>query len=155
MAANCVHRRVCDRRPIVDDQSAEQYDQAHVDADRQLPTPKQPSRSRGLIKGKGMKEKPAVTDVCLGLSGIDLGERVFEFGHGIQLRATFAHLFGTDILAFERPATPTSFHPGPWQALSHKNGIDILAVTDRPIRATHDRPNGATCAPPKRVSNGV
>ena len=29
------------------------------------------------------------------------------------------------------------------------------SVTDRPIRATHDRPNGATCAPPKRVSNGV
>ncbi|MHB1799973.1 MAG: AAA family ATPase [Vulcanimicrobiaceae bacterium] len=31
----------------------------------------------------------------------------------------------------------------------------LQAVTGRPIRATHDRPNGATCAPPKRVSNGV
>lgn len=86
-----------------------------------------------------MKQKPAVTDVCLGLSGLDLGERVFEFGHGIQLRATFAHLFGTDILAFERPATPTSFHPGPWQALSHKNGIDILAELYIPKEYKHPR----------------
>ena len=31
----------------------------------------------------------------------------------------------------------------------------MRSVTDRPIRATHDRPNGATCAPSKRVSNGV
>lgn len=74
-----------------------------------------------------MDEKPVVTDICLGISGIDLGDRVIEFGHGIQLRTTFAHLFATDILAFERPVTPASFHPGPWQAVSHKSGIDILA----------------------------
>ena len=37
MAANCLQRRACDGRPIVDNQSVEQYDQAHVDADRQLP----------------------------------------------------------------------------------------------------------------------
>lgn len=86
-----------------------------------------------------MKEKSAVTDVYLGLSGIDLGERVFEFGHGIQLRGTFAHLFGTDILAFERPATPTSFHPGPWQALSHKKGVDVLAELFIPKEYRHPR----------------
>ena len=36
MAANCLQQRACDGRPIVDDQSVEQYDQAQVDVDRQL-----------------------------------------------------------------------------------------------------------------------
>jgi hypothetical protein len=86
-----------------------------------------------------MNGKAVTTDVCLGLSGINLGDRVIEFGHGIQLRTTFAHLFGTDILAFERPATPTSFHPGPWQALSHKGGIDVLAEIFIPKGYKHPR----------------
>ena len=43
MAANCLQRRACDGRPIADDQSVEQYDQAQVDADRQLPTQSCPS----------------------------------------------------------------------------------------------------------------
>lgn len=86
-----------------------------------------------------MNGKPVTTDVCLGLSGVNLGDRVIEFGHGIQLRTTFAHLFGTDILAFERPATPTSFHPGPWQALSHKEGIDVLAEIFIPKGYKHPR----------------
>jgi hypothetical protein len=47
-----------------------------------------------------MEEAKASTDLCIGLSGLDLGDRVFDFGHGIQLRATFAHLFSTEILAF-------------------------------------------------------
>lgn len=75
----------------------------------------------------------------LGLSGLDLGGRVFELGEGIQLRSTFAHVFSSDILAFERPATPTSFHPGPWQAVSHKPGIDILAELYIPKEYTNSR----------------
>jgi hypothetical protein len=74
-----------------------------------------------------VKKTPITTDFYFGLSGIDLGGRVIELGKGIQLRSTFAHLFGTDILAFERPATPYSYHPGPWQAVSPKAGVDILA----------------------------
>lgn len=86
-----------------------------------------------------MDEKPVGTDICLGVSGIDLGDRVIELGHGIQLRTTFAHLFATDILAFERPATPTSFHPGPWQAISHKRGVDITAELFIPKEHIHPR----------------
>jgi hypothetical protein len=86
-----------------------------------------------------MNKKVPAADVCLGVSGINLGDRVFDFGHGIQFRPTFAHLFGTDILAFERPATPTSFHPGPWQATSHKAGIDVLAEIFIPKEYKHPR----------------
>lgn len=66
-------------------------------------------------------------DLYVGLSGLNLGDREIDFGHGIFLRPTYAHVFTTDILAFERPATPHSYHPGPWQASSHKKGIDISA----------------------------
>ncbi|HHF0027755.1 TPA: hypothetical protein ACPHSJ_000418 [Pseudomonas aeruginosa] len=86
-----------------------------------------------------MDEKPVRNDICLGISGIDLGDRVIELGHGIQLRTAFAHLFTTDILAFERPATPTSFHPGPWQAVSHKRGVDLQAELFIPREYSHPR----------------
>jgi hypothetical protein len=85
------------------------------------------------------KQKPVATDIFLGVSGLDLGDQTIEFGHGIQLRPTFAHLFETDILAFERPATPTSFHPGPWQAVSRKRGVDILAELYIPKGYHHPR----------------
>ncbi|MES2977913.1 MAG: hypothetical protein V4731_05770 [Pseudomonadota bacterium] len=84
-----------------------------------------------------MTEKMPSTDLGLGLSGLDLGERVIELGHGIQLRPTFAHVFSTDILALERPSTPTSFHPGPWQATSRKKGDDVLAELFIPKRYSH------------------
>jgi len=39
MAANCVHRRACNARPIGNDQDADQYDQPQADVDWQKPTP--------------------------------------------------------------------------------------------------------------------
>ncbi|MBK5007320.1 hypothetical protein [Pseudomonas sp. S32] len=86
-----------------------------------------------------MDQNPVRNDICLSISGIDLGDRVIELGHGIQLRTTFAHLFTTDILAFERPASPSSFHPGPWQAVSHKRGVDIQAELFIPREYSHPR----------------
>ena len=39
MAANCVHQRACNARPIGNDQAADQYGQPQADVDRQKPTP--------------------------------------------------------------------------------------------------------------------
>lgn len=78
-------------------------------------------------------------DLCIGLAGLDLKGETIELGHGIVLRATYAHLFGTDILAFERPATPTSYHPGPWQAVRAKPGVDILAELIIPPSYRHEK----------------
>jgi hypothetical protein len=86
-----------------------------------------------------MDQAQASTGLCIGLSGLDLGDRVFEFGCGVQLRTTYAHLFSTEILAFERPATPTSFHPGPWQAVSTKSGEDIIAELSLPAHYKHPK----------------
>ncbi|MFB9112034.1 HEPN domain-containing protein [Xanthomonas arboricola pv. corylina] len=66
-------------------------------------------------------------DVYLGLSGIDLDGRSFELGEGISLTPAYAHLFSTDVMAFERPRTPGTFHPGPWHATSRKPGRDVSA----------------------------
>jgi hypothetical protein len=89
-----------------------------------------------------MEKTSKCTDLCIGLSNLELSGRVFDFGHGIQLRTTFAHLFSTEILAFERPQTPTSFHPGPWQAVSAKSGEDITAELFLPEGYKHSRLSG-------------
>lgn len=79
------------------------------------------------------------SNLCAGLSGLDLKGQIIGFGHGIELRPTFAHLFSTDILAFERPAAPHSFHPGPWQAISHKEGLDISSELFIPKEYRHHK----------------
>lgn len=66
-------------------------------------------------------------DLYIGLSGLDLNPEPIDLGNGVTLKPTFAHVFSTDILAFERPATPSSYHPGPWQANSKRAGTDITA----------------------------
>lgn len=86
-----------------------------------------------------MKMEENTSDLCIGLSDLILGQQVFDFGDGILLRTTFAHLFSTEILAFERPATPTTFHPGPWQAVSAKSGVDITAELFLPEKYRHPK----------------
>ena len=78
-------------------------------------------------------------DWYFGISGLDLAGREFQFGHGIVLRPTFAHVFSTDVLAFERPTSPSSFHPGPWQAFSRREGKDISAELHVPKEYTHPK----------------
>jgi len=74
-----------------------------------------------------METASGISDTVFGISGIELNDEIVGFGHGIELRSTYAHVFSTDILAYERPASLGSYHPGPWQATSHAYGIDILA----------------------------
>lgn len=86
-----------------------------------------------------MSKEAEENDLCAGLSGLELGDQVIQFGHGITLSPTFAHVFTTDILAFERPATPHSYHPGPWQAISHKMGLDISSELFIPKEYRHHK----------------
>jgi hypothetical protein len=76
-------------------------------------------------------------DIVGGISGLDLAGRTFDFGHGIQLRGTFAHLISTDVLAFERPGKPGLHHPATWHALSQRPGVDILAELFLPKEFAH------------------
>ncbi|MCG8906257.1 hypothetical protein [Pseudomonas sp. DP-17] len=84
-----------------------------------------------------MKESKKAEDLHLGLSGINLNSKTIDFGSGVLLRSTYAHIFSTDILAFEKPKSFGSFHPGPWQAISDKKGIDITAELHVPKEYSH------------------
>ncbi|VVE46076.1 HEPN domain-containing protein [Pandoraea terrigena] len=86
-----------------------------------------------------MTKETVESDVNFGLSGINLEGKVIDMGQGIQLRPTFAHLFSTDVLAFAQPASPLSFHPGPWQAVSRRPGVDITAELFIPKEYGHKR----------------
>ncbi|MFM5404860.1 HEPN domain-containing protein [Aeromonas veronii] len=64
--------------------------------------------------------------IYAGVSGVpkDVGE--IDFGSGVILRPTFAHLMAPFLLAFA-PAPPNSHHPGPWAAVNGGLGLDIHA----------------------------
>ncbi len=57
MAANCVQRRACNARPIVNDQAADQDDQPPANVDRQKPT--HLSRSRTAALGEAIFREAA------------------------------------------------------------------------------------------------
>lgn len=50
-----------------------------------------------------------------GLSRVRYSGPPFEFGHGVKLEETFAHLFSAPMVAFGRPEEGGS-HPAPWRA---------------------------------------
>ena len=76
-------------------------------------------------------------DLFAGMSGLNLGDKIIEFGHGIVLRETYAHIFSTDILSFKKPSTRHDYHPGPWQANSAREGVDITAELHIPREYSH------------------
>lgn len=66
-------------------------------------------------------------DVYVGLSGLDLGGKRFEFPRGIVLEGTYAHLIAPITMAFKRPAKVGDPHPGPWRRTGGGFGSDITA----------------------------
>jgi len=61
-----------------------------------------------------------------GIAGLDLQGKTHDFGEGVVLRPTFAHLFGTFMVAFS-PAEPGKAHPVPWKAAHSGFAADVTA----------------------------
>lgn len=59
-----------------------------------------------------------------GIVGAKLDVESFDFGHGVVISETFAHLMAPFLMAFS-PAEPGQPHPGPWSAVSGGLGYDI------------------------------
>jgi hypothetical protein len=76
-----------------------------------------------------------VTSLYFGLRGIDPQVEVVDLGGGLLLRKTYAHLIGAHVLAFAQPASPNTHHPGPWQATTRNDGIDVRAELEIPFAA--------------------
>lgn len=65
-------------------------------------------------------------DIYGGLTGPQLPVDEFEFGSGITVSRTFAHLMATFIMAFAPPAKAGQPHGGAWRAAKRGFGFDVV-----------------------------
>jgi hypothetical protein len=63
-------------------------------------------------------------DIHAGLSGMDVDFKQLDFGNGLLLRQTYAHLMAPFLMAFGRPE-PGKPHPAPWKAALGGLGLDV------------------------------
>ena len=61
-----------------------------------------------------------------GLAGPDLPVPEFDFGRGITISTTYAHLMASFLMAFS-PAKPGKSHPAPWRPAKGGFGFDVVA----------------------------
>lgn len=61
-----------------------------------------------------------------GLSHVTYAAEPFDLGHGVTLRAAYAHLFAANMMAFSR-ASEGKPHPAPWRAARGGFSYDIEA----------------------------
>lgn len=59
-----------------------------------------------------------------GMAHVSFDDGSFEFGYGVTLKSTYAHLFAANMMAFAR-APEGKHHPGPWRAAQGGYGYDI------------------------------
>lgn len=64
------------------------------------------------------------TDLYGGFTGLKPPPEPIDFGHGLVLSKTFAHLIQAKVMAFT-PAEPGSPHPAPWASVRGGRGLDI------------------------------
>jgi len=67
-----------------------------------------------------------------GLSGIEMTDTEFDFGNGITIRKTYAHLTSPFVLALKPPGK-YKHHDGPWKAAKGGVSFDIFAEIEVPF----------------------
>ena len=75
---------------------------------------------------------PNSSPLFAGIAGASPNIDNFDFGHGIVLKKTYAHIMAPYLAAFT-PAQKGEHHPAPWKAVSGGMGFDIQAGLDIPI----------------------
>lgn len=75
-----------------------------------------------------MSQSPNPNDVTLfaGLSGAELSVDHFDFGNGVSIESTFAHLMNPYVVAFSE-AERGKPHPAPWKLARGGSGFDVVA----------------------------
>lgn len=68
--------------------------------------------------------EPNTRDLYGGFTGLKPPAEPIDFGHGLVLSKTFAHLIQAKVMAFA-PAQPGAAHPAPWAAVRGGGGLDI------------------------------
>jgi hypothetical protein len=91
-----------------------------------------------------MDWNPNEKDIYAGLSGLKLPIEEFDFGNGIVLSKTYAHVFGPYMVAFKE-AEKGKPHPAPWKAVGGGIAFDVwlelVLPRDTRIFNTIDRLN--------------
>ena len=67
-----------------------------------------------------------------GLSHVTFDGEPFDLGHGVTIKATFAHFFAANMMAFGK-ASPGKPHPAPWRAARGGFGYDVEIELSVPI----------------------
>lgn len=75
---------------------------------------------------------PLEEQIYAGIAGMPQGIGSVDFGSGVVLSPTFAHLMAPFLMAFA-PAPPNSHHPGPWVPVAGGVSIDIHAELHVPL----------------------
>lgn len=70
-----------------------------------------------------------------GLSGVKYESEPFDFGEGVVLSHTYAHLMNPYFMAFS-PAEPGQAHPAPWKAARGGHGFDVTVQLEVPATTT-------------------
>ena len=78
--------------------------------------------SRPLIGSS--KTDPNTCDLHAGIAGAHFSVDTFDFGEGVTLSKTYAHLMAPFLMAFA-PAKKGKAHPAPWEAVSNGIAYDI------------------------------
>lgn len=74
---------------------------------------------------------PNDSPLYAGIAGVTMSFNEFEFGKGVVLKQTYAHIM-TPYLAAFAPAKPGSHHPAPWKSVSG-GGFDITVELYVPL----------------------
>lgn len=79
-----------------------------------------------------MVMNPNECDLYAGIADIELALDGFDFGQGITIKRSFAHIMAPYLAAFS-PAEPGKHHPPPWKAVSGGLGFDVQAELHVPV----------------------
>jgi hypothetical protein len=74
---------------------------------------------------------PNDSPLYAGIAGVSMSVNEFDFGKGVVLKETYAHIM-TPYLAAFAPAKPDCHHPGPWKTVSG-GGFDITVELYVPL----------------------
>jgi hypothetical protein len=75
---------------------------------------------------------PNDSPIYAGIAEVNIDLIEFDFGEGVSLRKTYAHIFAPYLAAFT-PAEPGKPHPAPWKAVSGGVSFDIRAEIYLPL----------------------
>ena len=74
-----------------------------------------------------------------GLTGAEFEISDFDFGHGVRIEATYAHIMAHYMLACNPPPEPGAHHPAPWipAGSSHTFDVSVQLTIPEPMASTY------------------